>query len=168
MRILNELGGIELASAYTCIKAIRKKKEEIIAKNREQFVKGCVANGLTEQQAIDFWTMIIKFAGYGFNKSHSTAYALIAYMEWVPPLWGSGYHDIQQALNLLAPHRGKLLKKPVERIARLQVVEEGLDRDACPGEARHAVHDLWVTRDERFHASILPRSQPLARRSYPG
>ena len=52
----------------------------MIAKNREQFVKGCVANGLTEQQAIDFWTMIIKFAGYGFNKSHSTAYALIAYM----------------------------------------------------------------------------------------
>jgi DNA polymerase III subunit alpha len=80
MRILNELGGIELASAYTCIKAISKKKEETIAKNREQFVKGCLANGVTEQQAIDFWTMIIKFAGYGFNKSHSTAYALIAYM----------------------------------------------------------------------------------------
>jgi DNA polymerase-3 subunit alpha len=80
MRILNELGGIELASAYTCIKAISKKKEEIIAKNFEQFVKGCKANGLTEQQAVDFWTMIIKFAGYGFNKSHSTAYALIAYM----------------------------------------------------------------------------------------
>jgi DNA polymerase-3 subunit alpha len=68
MRILNELGGIELASAYTCIKAISKKKEEIIAKNREQFIKGCVANGVTEQQALDFWTMIIKFAGYGFNK----------------------------------------------------------------------------------------------------
>jgi len=80
MRILNELGGIELASAYTCIKAISKKKEETIAKNREQFVKGAKANGLSEQQALDFWNLIIKFAGYGFNKSHSTAYALIAYM----------------------------------------------------------------------------------------
>ena len=38
MRILNRLGGIELASAYTCIKAISKKKETIIAKNREQFI----------------------------------------------------------------------------------------------------------------------------------
>ncbi|MDX1944799.1 MAG: DNA polymerase III subunit alpha [Pirellulaceae bacterium] len=80
MRILNELGGIELASAYTCIKAISKKKEDIIAKNKEQFIAGCVAKGLKSSQAEDFWNLIIKFAGYGFNKSHSTAYALIAYM----------------------------------------------------------------------------------------
>lgn len=80
MRILAELGGIELASAYTCIKAISKKKEELIAKNREQFLIGAEANGVTKQQALDFWNLIIKFAGYGFNKSHSTAYALIAYM----------------------------------------------------------------------------------------
>jgi DNA polymerase-3 subunit alpha len=80
MRILNELGGIELASAYTCIKAISKKKEEIIAKNRDQFIKGCEEKGLSKSEAEDFWNMIIKFAGYGFNKSHSTAYALIAYM----------------------------------------------------------------------------------------
>ena len=80
MRILSELGGIELAAAYTCIKAISKKKEETIAKNREQFLQGAEANGITRQQALDFWNMIIKFAGYGFNKSHSTAYALIAYM----------------------------------------------------------------------------------------
>ncbi|MFM9118237.1 MAG: DNA polymerase III subunit alpha [Planctomycetota bacterium] len=80
MRILNELGGIELANAYTCIKAISKKKEEIIAKNKEQFILGCQKNGLSAKQAEDFWNLIIKFAGYGFNKSHSTAYALIAYM----------------------------------------------------------------------------------------
>ncbi|HND51395.1 MAG TPA: DNA polymerase III subunit alpha [Pirellulaceae bacterium] len=80
MRILNELGGIELANAYTCIKAISKKKEDLIAKNHAQFLKGAQANGLSAQQADDFWNLIIKFAGYGFNKSHSTAYALIAYM----------------------------------------------------------------------------------------
>jgi DNA polymerase III subunit alpha len=80
MRILNELGGIELASAYTCIKAISKKKEETIAKSREQFLAGSQEKGLKRQQAEDFWNLIIKFAGYGFNKSHSTAYALIAYM----------------------------------------------------------------------------------------
>jgi DNA polymerase-3 subunit alpha len=80
MRILNELGGIELASSYTCIKAISKKKEELIQKNYEQFLIGCEQKGLTKEQATDFWNLIIKFAGYGFNKSHSTAYALIAYM----------------------------------------------------------------------------------------
>lgn len=79
MRILNRLGKIPLASAYTCIKAISKKKESLIAQNFEQFMKGSVENGLTKKQASDFWEMIIKFAGYGFNKSHSTAYALVAY-----------------------------------------------------------------------------------------
>ena len=76
---MNRLGGIELAKAYTCIKAISKKKESLIAENAEKFLQGAVANGLSKQQANDFWQMILKFAGYGFNKSHSTAYALIAY-----------------------------------------------------------------------------------------
>ena len=79
MRILNRLGGIELASAYTCIKAISKKKEAIIQANREDFLRGAVEKGLSQAEADNFWNMIVKFAGYGFNKSHSTAYALIAY-----------------------------------------------------------------------------------------
>ena len=73
-------GGIELANAYTCIKAISKKKESLIAKNFEQFIAGAQERGLPQQEATDLWNLIIKFAGYGFNKSHSTAYALIAYM----------------------------------------------------------------------------------------
>lgn len=79
MRILNRLGGIELASAYTCIKAISKKKEALIAQNESKFIEGATDKGLTEKQARELWDMILKFAGYGFNKSHSTAYALVAY-----------------------------------------------------------------------------------------
>jgi DNA polymerase-3 subunit alpha len=80
MRILNKLGGIELSSAYTCIKAISKKKLETIAKFEEQFIKGATERGLKRTEAVELFEMIKKFAGYGFNKSHSTAYALIAYM----------------------------------------------------------------------------------------
>jgi DNA polymerase-3 subunit alpha len=79
MRILNQLGGIELAKAYTCIKAISKKNEKLIGSNHEQFISGAVERGLRESDAASLWNMITKFAGYGFNKSHSTAYALIAY-----------------------------------------------------------------------------------------
>lgn len=79
MRILNRLGGIPLASAYTVIKAISKKKESLINQNREKFLEGSVANGLKKEDAEDIWNLIQKFAGYGFNKSHSTAYALVAY-----------------------------------------------------------------------------------------
>lgn len=80
MRILNRLGGIELANAYTCIKAISKKKEATINKFHTQFIEGATEKGLSKAEADDLWGMIQKFAGYGFNKSHSTAYALIAYM----------------------------------------------------------------------------------------
>jgi DNA polymerase-3 subunit alpha len=79
MRILNRLGNVPLASAYTCIKAISKKKEALINQNHEVFIKGAVQSGLSEKDADDIWNLIVKFAGYGFNKSHSTAYALVAY-----------------------------------------------------------------------------------------
>lgn len=80
MQILNRLGGIELADAYTCIKAISKKKLDKIAKYREQFIQGACEKGLTQRDAEEVFNLIEKFAGYGFNKSHSTAYARIAYI----------------------------------------------------------------------------------------
>ncbi|TWT90829.1 DNA polymerase III subunit alpha [Pseudobythopirellula maris] len=80
MRILNLLGGIPLSDAYKCIKAISKKKLPIIAKYFEEFLKGAQEKGLDKKKAEELFGMIEKFAGYGFNKSHSTAYALIAYM----------------------------------------------------------------------------------------
>ncbi|HEX6962924.1 MAG TPA: DNA polymerase III subunit alpha [Lacipirellula sp.] len=80
MRIINRLGGIALSNAYTCIKAISKKKLPIIAKYREEFIAGAKSLGLDEKKSNELFGMIEKFAGYGFNKSHSTAYALIAYM----------------------------------------------------------------------------------------
>jgi DNA polymerase III subunit alpha len=79
MRILNVVGGIPLADAYSCIKAISKKKLAIIAKFREDFIDGARQRGLDKKKAEELFSQIEKFAGYGFNKSHSTAYALIAY-----------------------------------------------------------------------------------------
>ena len=79
MRILNRLGGIELASSYKCIKAISKKKLDDIAKYKGEFIAGSQKNGMSEEQATELFGLIDKFAGYGFNKSHSTAYGAIAY-----------------------------------------------------------------------------------------
>ncbi|MDA7977473.1 MAG: DNA polymerase III subunit alpha [Pirellulales bacterium] len=80
MRILNRLGEIPLADAYKCIKAISKKKLPVIARYKEQFISGATEKGLKKAEADELFGMIEKFAGYGFNKSHSTAYAKIAYM----------------------------------------------------------------------------------------
>ena len=79
MRICNRLGDIPLREAYSLIKAIGKKKARTIAKERERFIAGCTDKGLTKNQAKQIFEFIERFAGYGFNKSHSTRYAFIAY-----------------------------------------------------------------------------------------
>jgi DNA polymerase III subunit alpha len=79
MRILNRLGGIELSRAYATIKAISKKKTEVIDQGRDQFIKGAVERGMERDRATKIFDLIVFFGGYGFNKSHSTAYALVAF-----------------------------------------------------------------------------------------
>jgi DNA polymerase-3 subunit alpha len=81
MRILNRLGGIELSSAYACIKAISKKKHEIINQRRMDFLKGASERQLGEETAREIFDLITYFGGYGFNKSHSAAYATIGYQS---------------------------------------------------------------------------------------
>jgi DNA polymerase-3 subunit alpha len=79
MRICNRLGDIPLREAYGLIKAISKKKAKTIAKEKERFITGCISKGLTQNDAGQIFEFIERFAGYGFNKSHSTRYAIIAY-----------------------------------------------------------------------------------------
>ncbi len=79
MRILNRLGGIELSSAYACIKAISKKKQEIIDARRADFLRGAEERGVNKDVAEDIFAKIVYFGGYGFNKSHSCAYAYVSY-----------------------------------------------------------------------------------------
>jgi DNA polymerase III subunit alpha len=79
MRILNRLGGIELSDAYACIKAISKKKADVIDARRAEFVRGAKDRGLSPLKAEEIFGLIVKFGGYGFNKSHSAAYAHISY-----------------------------------------------------------------------------------------
>jgi len=79
MQICNRLGDIPLREAYKLIKAISKKKADVIAKERERFAAGSTAKGLTQAEAAQVWEIIERFAGYGFNKSHSTRYAFVAY-----------------------------------------------------------------------------------------
>jgi len=80
MQVINRLGNIPLGDAYSCIKAISKKKEKEISKYRDNFIAGAQANGLAVDKANEVFELILKFAGYGFNKSHSTAYAWLIYM----------------------------------------------------------------------------------------
>ena len=79
MQVLHGLGGIPLRTAYTVIKAISKKKMSVIDSARSDFVEGASKHGVGNKQADELFELILKFAGYGFNKSHSTGYAIVAY-----------------------------------------------------------------------------------------
>ncbi len=78
MQIASALGGFSLAQADILRKAMGKKKPEEMAKQREAFVKGAAARNIPEAKASRIFELMAHFAGYGFNKSHSAAYALIS------------------------------------------------------------------------------------------
>ncbi|MDQ2683803.1 MAG: DNA polymerase III subunit alpha, partial [Chloroflexota bacterium] len=78
MQISNQLAGWSMAEGDILRKAMGKKLPEEMAKLRKRFVDGCIANNISRDIGDELFTMIEKFAGYGFNKSHSAAYAVIA------------------------------------------------------------------------------------------
>lgn len=79
LQIANIVAGYSLGEADILRRAIGKKKRSILDKERARFVKGAIERGYTKDKALEIWGFIDKFAGYGFNKSHSASYAMIAY-----------------------------------------------------------------------------------------
>ena len=79
MQIAQILAGYTLGSADLLRRAMGKKKPEEMAKQRSIFVSGATTRGVREAQATHIFDLMEKFAGYGFNKSHSAAYALLSY-----------------------------------------------------------------------------------------
>ena len=79
MQIAREMGQYTLGGADMLRRAMGKKKPEEMAKQRATFTEGSVANNIDEAIATYIFDLMEKFAGYGFNKSHSAAYALVAY-----------------------------------------------------------------------------------------
>ncbi len=79
MKIATDMAGLSLPAADTLRKGIGKKIPEVIENLRKEFIDGSVNNGIPEHIAKEVFNLIDYFSGYGFNKSHSAAYALIAY-----------------------------------------------------------------------------------------
>jgi DNA polymerase-3 subunit alpha len=88
MQIAQILAGYTLGGADLLRRAMGKKKPEEMAKQRSVFVNGAVQRGVREAQATHIFDLMEKFAGYGFNKSHSAAYALLSYQT----AWLKAHH----------------------------------------------------------------------------
>jgi DNA polymerase-3 subunit alpha len=79
MKIASEIAGFSLAKADLMRRAMGKKDKDLMANMKKEFVTGAMGRGLDKKPAEDIFDLIGKFASYGFNKSHSVAYSVIAY-----------------------------------------------------------------------------------------
>ncbi len=90
MQIAQVLSGYTLGGADMLRRAMGKKKPEEMAKQRATFEEGAIANGVDGELAMKIFDLVEKFAGYGFNKSHSAAYALVSYQTlWMKTFYPS-------------------------------------------------------------------------------
>ncbi|WP_150626926.1 DNA polymerase III subunit alpha [Pandoraea captiosa] len=91
MQMAQIIGGYSLGGADLLRRAMGKKKAEEMAEHREIFAKGAAENGLTREKSDEIFDLMEKFAGYGFNKSHAAAYALLAYYT----AWLKAHHPAE-------------------------------------------------------------------------
>ncbi len=103
MQIAQILAGYTLGGADLLRRAMGKKKPEEMAKQRSVFVSGAVARGVSEAQATHIFDLMEKFAGYGFNKSHSAAYALLSYQT----AWLKAHHPAAYMAAVLSADMDK-------------------------------------------------------------
>jgi len=117
MKIASDLANYSMAEADDLRKAMGKKIPEIMAEHRERFMQGAVENGISSDKAGKIFYLMEKFGGYGFNKSHSAAYALIAYqtaylkahfpVEFMASLLTSEMHSTDGVVKYIAECRSQ-------------------------------------------------------------
>jgi len=79
MQLVHHIGGFTLAQSDLLRRAMSKKKHDVMAKQRDAFIEGAGERGINAKIASEIFALIVRFADYGFNKSHSVAYSLLAY-----------------------------------------------------------------------------------------
>lgn len=113
MQAVQALAGYSLGAGYIFLKAISKKKKEVLEQQRPAFIKGCKAtNKIPEAKAEKIFDILAEFAGYGFNKSHAAGYAVLAYqtaylkahhpLEYMSALLSSVMGDTAKTVSCLA------------------------------------------------------------------
>ena len=129
MQIFNQLGGIELSAAYKLIKAISKKTSDVIAKFKPDFIKGTMAKGVSKEKAEEIFELILKFGGYGFNKSHSTRYAIVAFQT----AYMKTYHPVEYMAAVLTFEMGSTEKvvEYIEECRRLTLPDGSKGSRCC-------------------------------------
>ena len=135
MRIAAALSGFSLNEADSLRKAMGKKKPEILAKFKQKFVDGASGKGVDVAVSTEIWEQIEYFAGYGFNKSHSAAYALVTYQT----AWLKANYPIEYMAALLTCEM-ITIEKTVEYIEECGV----MDIEVLPPDLNKSYYEFTV------------------------
>jgi DNA polymerase-3 subunit alpha len=145
MRIASELAGFTLGQADLLRKAMGKKKKEVMEAQRSRFLDGAAARGVKRPVAAMIWEQIEHFAGYGFNKSHSVAYAIVS------------VHTAYLKANYPAEYLAASLSSEIEDTSRMVVLIEDCRRrgvEVLPPDVNTSAADFRV-RDGKVAVGLL-------------
>ncbi|HEX9371062.1 MAG TPA: DNA polymerase III subunit alpha [Roseiflexaceae bacterium] len=119
MQLLQSIADYTLGEAYSVIKAISKKNKELMAENEVKFKAGCLKKGIGKEVADQLWELILPFAGYSFNRPHSTLYGLLSYQT----AWLKTNHPTEYMAAVLTASAGQIedVAKSVAECVRLGV-----------------------------------------------
>jgi DNA polymerase-3 subunit alpha len=135
MKIAQILSNYTLAEADELRKAIGKKKPEVMVKHRARFIEGATKNNISHKTAEKLFILIEKFGGYGFNKSHSAAYAMIAYQT----AYLKAHYPVQFMAALLTQDMGNQ-DKTIKNIAECR----GMGIEILPPDINESQADFSV------------------------
>src|SRR2546426_1846982 len=165
MQIASEMGGFTMGEADTLRRAMGKKDRDLMVTQREKFRAGCAERTISKAKADRVWELMEKFAGYGFNKSHAAAYALVAYqtayfkanypVEFMAALLTSEMGDTDRIVKYIEDSRGMGSRgePPDVNVSAVQfsvagdTIRFGLAAIKNVGEA--AMHSILASRREQ-------------------
>ena len=133
MQIANVLAGFSMGEADILRKAMGKKLPEVMERQKQRFVDGCTARGIDAHKAEALFELMAKFAEYGFNKSHSAAYALIAYQT----AYLKAHHPVEFMAALLTSEM-----EHTDKVARYLAECKEMGIDVLPPDVNESQKDF--------------------------
>ena len=145
MEIASTLAGYSMGEADLLRRGMGKKKLKLVADEREKFVSGAVERGINENTAQEIFDQMEYFAGYGFNKSHSTAYAFLAYQ--------TAYLKYHYSAEFMAALFSSVMGNQ-DKIADYIKASREIDLQILPPDINKSYHDFRAESDSKIRYGL--------------
>lgn len=146
MQIASALAGFSMSEADILRKAMGKKNDALMLDQKKRFIDGCVSNKIEVELADEIFSLMARFAEYGFNKSHSTAYAMISYQT----AYLKANYPIEFMTALLTSEKNDTDKivEYIQEARRMRI-------EVLPPDVNESFSDFSITDDKRIRFGLL-------------